>query len=272
MPALVWNNEKWWVDQAHIWQPHDPEPTDDDAGTIRYYMTPEKREARVRTRIKAGRYLMKYFGGCLPEKRVKFYAEWQTTGTVPAEVEGSVRGYEFRFATTPDEIVDVYKRCPTPSCMDGTHFPDDAISPVRVYGAGDLAVAYLQGKDGAVWGRALVWPEKKWAGTIFPSGYEYYNSPYGSSDHCRACRAEMIRQLKEAGYRLSHEMCGSGFAGARLLKIPYKDMSSRFLMPHVDGTYCARDGGPDYWVLEERVYPRPKNCVSTDEIHGYVAI
>lgn len=185
----------------------------------------DDRGRRVST--KPGRYLKKFFPD-LDHQRLatKWAAEF-----APVEVQ---------FAKTPDEIEEVYLEGPS-SCMahSAGHYYGPC-HPVRAYGAGDLAIAYIV-RDDNITGRALVWPEKK-----------VYSRLYG--DEIRLKHA-----LELLGYHEDEDE--TGFLGARLLSIdagryglviPYMDNYDRF---NDDGTYLtvASNG---------RIYSQNENGVS----------
>ena len=153
-------------------------------------------------------------------------------------------GAQFKLARTPDEIEHVYthydkKAGPVAiSCMrhhargfaagqnGGAH-------PVRVYGAGDLAVAYLTNDAGETTHRALCWPEKK-----------SYSRMYAPDD-------KLHNLLRAAGYRKCGHYYGGGhtgsLAGARLLYL--EDNFGNQVLPYIDGELGYGDGGvltPDY--------------------------
>lgn len=126
---------------------------------------------------------------------------------------------KLRFATTPDDIQRVYEHGPD-SCMSKS--PDhysNFCHPVRIYGAGDLAIAYLENER--VTARALCWPDKMIYGRIY------------GDEH----RIEQL--LEAAGYR--HGNCASMWNGARLLRI--EDDDERFVAPYLDD---PNDGVEDH--------------------------
>jgi hypothetical protein len=130
------------------------------------------------------------------------------------------------FARTPDDIEAVYTwGKPT---INGRHFPtscmsygpehfESGIHPVRVYGAGDLAVAFIHNstKERIV-ARCLCWPERLRHGII-----------YGADLPLR-------HMLEALGYTRG------SMRGARLLKIPY---DGGFVMPYIDDLSVSDDGG-----------------------------
>jgi hypothetical protein len=159
------------------------------------------------------------------------------------------KGDGLHFAWTPDEIewvyengserigLDEYDEVPeddedskVTSCMTlryhrTHHNPNGSwtsgIHPVRVYGAGDLAIAYTTGKSGNVSERAICWPERKVYGRVYSDGSH-----------------RLVKLLKAEGYR---EFSAKDLEGARLLKMIYRDTKrdpaiDYFVMPHIDAS------------------------------------
>jgi hypothetical protein len=125
---------------------------------------------------------------------------------------------EVLFASEPDAIVKVYENGPS-SCMDGAHMVSNC---TRVYGAGDLAVAYIttNGEESAT-ARCVCWPAKL-----------IYSTIYGDS-------GRLAPALQALGYKSAER---GAYEGARLLYIeedggivaPYWDGSGN---GSVEGTY-----------------------------------
>lgn len=153
------------------------------------------------TRMKPGRYLSKFYPDMDPDDVRKYAAMLDASFT------------KLHFATTADEIEEVYTNGP-PSCMshDASDY-ESHMHPVRVYAAGDLAVAYTKKPNGEVSGRCLVWPDKMERGRI-----------YGDID-----RMKLL--LKAAGYGTGE----SSLRGAKLLKV--KDRyGGGWVMPYIDNS------------------------------------
>lgn len=152
---------------------------------------------------------------------------------------------ELLFARTPDEIETVYINFDNDcnqvsgSCMryERNHW-ESGIHPCRVYGAGDLAIAYLANERGETTDRALVWPEKL-----------IYSRVYGETDRLHVL-------LKNAGYRKSayyaqYDRYGNKgslptFVGAKLLKLlgdPEGNDDDCFVMPYIDEDVRAEISG-----------------------------
>lgn len=163
--------------------------------------------------------------------------------------------HAFKLATVPDEIEQVYtnfdRSCDdvATSCMRGTDWKYGE-HPCRVYGAGDLAIAYLTNKDGETTHRALCWPERK-----------LYSRMYGKGDRLHA-------RLKMAGYSKSayYDGGGASLEGARLLRIELDCNSEEFVMPYVDENIPAKDDGK-FLILSRagRICTRQTNGTTAEE-------
>ena len=243
----VWVNEQFWVQHQNVHRRHFVHVAETDPRLLSYTVDNDKGEKDIQTPLKPGRYLSKYFAGLLTEKRIAFLSAWQASGQRPPN---PFDGLEMKFATTSDEIADVYMRGPT-SCMDGRHFKNKQFHPTRVYGAGDLAIAYVEEKlGGKVLSRALVWPEKKAAGRIYPTAEAWRDDGHDSWHDAMDIHDRMRAKLKAAGYTLSAETHDVLFDGARLLSIPLTkemrdgaDPKCHVLMPYMDNNYviCASE-------------------------------
>lgn len=176
----------------------------EDDASIAYTQSAEKGERDIQTRTRPGRFLARYFGEKLTAPEISAFAAAFATLYAPVK---------FKLAKTPDDIVAVYAVGPR-SCMRG----DDA---VRVYGAGDLAIAYLGDKASEVTARAIVWPERM-----------IYGRAYG--DEIRLTDA-----LDRAGYTYAN--AGEAWHGARLLRVEVGEYS--FACPYVDMAYAVEDCG-----------------------------
>ena len=210
----VWENEAFWLNApesvkllyAHI--------SIDDANNIGYTETPEKGMLDVHTKTTPGKFLKKHSKELgITDADVEYWAnkhreEWSDD-------------IMLKWADTPDDIQHVYTMpAGFSSCMQHPveHFHSHSLlkdqHPTRIYGAGDLSVAYLV-RGGRLISRALVWKDKKKVGRI-----------YGDGERLR-------KALKSAGYTTKSD--GSSydtFAGARLLRIP---IQAGYLAPYIDG-------------------------------------
>lgn len=145
--------------------------------------------------IKAGRYINRYYKDRYTKPQVEFYARWFIDRKrPPSEITATVK-----FATTPDEIRKAYQDGPD-SCMLNS-------SSVGVYGAGDLAVAYLESTDGFSQARVLCRPSTK----VFGRSYGRFDD----NDDNFANQLEHL--LREQGY-VSLTENPTGFEGAKLLR------------------------------------------------------
>lgn len=140
------------------------------------------------------------------------------------------------FAETPDEIERVYREGPS-SCMSYTS--DNYVSknyPVRVYGAGDIAIAYVKNNDGKILARTLVRLKTKMFVGI-------YSSCYTAS---MALNSLLITQgyIKEA----------KALIGAKLM---YVENNKLFDLPYLDGNLSVsiadqKDGEACLIIKEHR--------------------
>lgn len=246
----IWINERFWRGN-HIFQ-HFAHVSEKDPEMLAYTSSGSNGARDIQTPMKPGRYLTKYFEGVLNAKEIAFYASWQATGNRP---ESKLSGLEVLFARTPDEIADVYARGPS-SCMDWRSYTRPR-NPVRVYGAGDLAIAYLQSdpppnaaRTRDVVARCLVWPEKLVAGRVYPTPGRAADDGYFVAADQEDANYTLKGKLKGLGYHFPEE--GARFNGARLLKLPHTDKAKAvegcILLPYLDGGYRPRDDG-EFWVM-----------------------
>lgn len=166
---------------------------------IAYTESALKGVADRQTRIRVGAYLAKHFPDMSESDRCelsrKFLSEFDA---------GAVK-----FARTPDEIEHVYTNGPS-SCMAySARQYSSSIHPTRVYGAGDLAIAYLADSDGYATARTVCWPAKKrWV-------------------RCYGDEWRLESALRELGYS------PGSLEGARLLAI--EEDGGGFVAPYLDG-------------------------------------
>jgi hypothetical protein len=215
---LRWHgDEKWNLPEIKaIHELHFPHIAKGDPSKIAYTKSEAKGAADRQTRIPVREYLETYFD--------RFFSPDEISDLCLRHLGSS--DATIRFAWTPDEIENAYLECDDEkSCMghDESHY-DSHCHPVRVYGAGDLAVAYLQRDLGddeddeaqRIYARVLVWPEKK-----------LYGRFYGSNP------GPLRFLLKQEGYSdCWRERSGDGFQGARLLAI---ETERGYVMPYIDG-------------------------------------
>lgn len=235
----VWCKEPFWTENASRNADHFVHVSTKDPQLLAYTATEEKGERDIQTPVKPGKYLMTYFKEILTERHIKFLAEWQIAGGARPNEETVKPKYELLFAWTPQEIFDVYLKGPS-SCMV---FDTFARSPVRIYGAGDLAVAYIRNTRKAIIARAVVYPEKKAASKI------YTNDRYDT----QKIWGEFQTVLKEHGYKFAPE--GATFEGARLLKERHGDFDryhDEYLIPSIEIGPEMMDAEGDFFVLRCR--------------------
>ncbi len=167
-----------------------------------YTGTPAKRRI-----VRPGRYLATY-----ANDPITIFSAPRIEQLV-CEIEGPET---LHFASSADDIEEVYLTGPN-SCMSRKldSFSVD-IHPVRVYAAGDLAIAYLMNTDEEIVARCVCWPTKK----------QYSDYMYG--DHQR-----LKQRLIQLGWIVS-----DNFYGARLLRIQHD--ATAFVMPYLDGNPGVR--------------------------------
>jgi hypothetical protein len=200
-----------------------------DPGMVAFTESEEKGQQDLQLRMRAGKYLETYFPELDAPTR-KFWVNKVKTETCDFNVE---------FAKTPDEIEWVYQNGPG-SCMSKRlrdyNLP---VHPTRIYGAGDLAVAWFKGdRDGNIVedkasyaiARVLCWPEKKRYGRIYGDG------------------GTMSKQLAHALEAMEYRPNGD-FAGARLLRV--KHGATSFICPFIDGNTHVRDDG-EFLIIDNQ--------------------
>jgi len=210
-----------WHDEPWVIASHFAHVSRKSPSKLAFTKNDEHGERDIQTVMRPGRYLTAYYNDKLSQDDIRAWC-----GKYAAENED----IELKFATTPDEIEEVYTNGPR-SCMSKkASYYDSSQHPVRVYGAGDLAVAYIEnleceragdsegGENSRITARAICWPEKKVYGRI-----------YGDESRLRGL-------LQEAGF----ERGDSEFEGARLLRIEDED---GFIVPYLDNIVNVEDNG-----------------------------
>lgn len=212
---VPWDQQYWWRASDHS-KNHFAHVAAGHKAQIAYTQSDDRGSQDRQTRTKPGRYLQQYFGHELTGDNIQWWsAQWAEKFALP----------ELKFATTPDDIEHVYCNGPS-SCMSGE--PNEYASPchpTRVYGAGDLAVAYIE-LDDKISARAVVYPVKK-----------VYARPYGYDEL-------MVSALKAAGYQRSDV----SFLGARLLRIPART-GEGIVLPYLDFAGGAKGGSDDKYIF-----------------------
>lgn len=255
----VWHTEPFWKAHADRHRDHYAHFSIEEPGMLAYTEDDKKGRANRQTRLKPGKYLQKFFGDVLSPKQVAFCAEWFATGKKPPrEFNG-----DLKFAMTPDEIVASYKTGPK-SCMSG----GQANNAVRVYGAGDLAIAYVYDHDRAkIISRCLCWPEKKVFGRIYPNAGNYSHDGFADQKEAEDARTDLLNRLKKEGYSSLAE-CPTGFNGAKIIAEQVGSLKDcQFRMPYIDNnmriTFVrpkgAKDNSEAYFELNTSGPHNPQN-------------
>lgn len=167
-------------------------------------------------RVRPGRYLEQHYSDVLSQDDIRHWC------AVFDRDQG--RG-ELLFTDTADGIQSVYENGPSSCMSDPAENYDSEIHPTRVYGAGDLGVAYM--KEGErVTARALVWVERK-----------IYGRMYGDENRIEAL-------LKEEGFKRGD--CAAAWEGARLLRVEQRDC---FAAPYLDHPMDSVSDNGDYLII-----------------------
>lgn len=197
--------------------------SNDDPTKIAF--TPDAAHGRAdrQMRMRPGRYLqrLRELGVELSDRSIK---EWCARYAYDNET------LELKLATTPDDIQRVYENGPHSCMAHSTSDYDGPCHPVRVYGAGDLAVAYIE-HEGEITARCLVWPAKKVSGRI-----------YGDE-------GRLAPLLADAGYASCYntDAANGNFNGARLLRI--EDKYDQFVCPYLDPPHSMVDDDGEFLII-----------------------
>lgn len=247
----IWSQEQFWRNTTAVHGRHFAHVSTEDPSMLSYTPDEGKGIADRQTRLKPGKYLTRYFGASektglieagqrkgqqpvLTKQQIAFYVEWFERGEKPTRW-GHL---ELRMASTPEEIRLAYATGPR-SCMDGRSFSaHDDQNPVSVYGAGDLAVAYLvDTKDcQRVKARALCWPEKGTFGRVYPSSDYWQTDGFQSPQDSLDCHNYLKDLLRQKGWTHISER-KNVFDGARLLRVQYGSHKGHYVMPYLDNEY-----------------------------------
>ena len=280
----VWWSQPWWntPEALKVRGDHYVHQSVSDRTLLAYTQDNRKGSLDIQTPIKPGRYLARFFGDILSPMEIAKMAAWQTTGTYETDYNNP-EVYPLAFAYEPEAIVEVYKDGPA-SCMshDECDYRAGGEHPTMIYGAGDLAIAYLRHHEtGKIVARALTWPAKKFCGRIYPTPHCWEQDGFESMEASEACQQALEARLRDDGYGFI-STDSRGFNGARLIRheldvdhvvMPYLDNSYGFndegdhLVMHRNGDYCGDD--PDGYV---EITPSGEPCdncgdrVDADEI------
>jgi hypothetical protein len=181
------------------------------AGLWTFFENPTKRAKGIRTAIKPGRYLTKFYPHLSSDRIARIAAL-------------SVPGNPVEFTSCPDMIEQVYLNGPN-SCM--SHSADEyavygGSHPVRIYGnSPDLMLAYMRSTTypNVYSARALVWPDRKLVGRIY-------------GDETR-----LVEALKDEGYYTGGQpLTYSNLIGARINYVENGSDEKRVVCPYIDGS------------------------------------
>jgi len=202
-----------WHFEAWCNQDHFCHVSNEDSEKIAYTANAADGAADKQTRTRPGRYLEQHYGNVLSQDEIR---NWCARFTLENNKP------KLLWANTADDIEQVYTSGPS-SCMSkpGDYY-ESPCHPVRTYGTGDFALAYMLGSDGGVSARAIVAPGRK----------VYSPRIYGDYERLRPL-------LIEAGYTCGNDE--DDWHGLKLLRIPYRDT---FVAPYFDHPMsCVRDDG-----------------------------
>jgi hypothetical protein len=193
--------------------------SNEDSEKIAYTANTEDGAADKQTRTRPGRYLEQHYGNVLSQDEIR---NWCARFTLENNKP------KLLWANTADDIEQVYTSGPS-SCMSKEpSWYNSPCHPVKTYGTGDFALAYMRSPDGSVSARAIVAPSRK----------VYSPRIYGDYERLRPL-------LLEAGYTCGNDE--DDWEGLRLLRIPYR---STFVAPYFDHPMsCLRDDGK-YLVVD----------------------
>lgn len=197
-----WAGESWYLNSQFDLR-HYCHISIDNPGKVAFTESREKGVEDLQLRIRAGRYLHQFYSHVLPPDKIAFWS---------AKVSIATGDPLVKFATTADEIEHVYLTGPHSCMAKSAGGYGGNMNPTRVYGAGDLAVAYIMAGDDIA-ARVLCWPDKKQYGRIYGDGGGY--------------DSELGAMLRAMGYRNDWN-----FDGARLLKI---ETCGGYVCPFLDG-------------------------------------
>ncbi|MFT4956417.1 MAG: hypothetical protein ACI8U3_002823 [Brevundimonas sp.] len=214
--APVWNQEPFWRQRPAPLIDHYAHVSLEDPAMVAFTEDEAHGELDRQTRMKPGRYLKRYFSEALTAKQIAYLAEWFVSGSrPPVSMDGAMA-----LTSSGDEITEVYASSIS-SCMEGQDC-------VRVYAAGDLAVAFWRADDEEITARCLCWPHRGVYGRTYPDP--------DASDYARA----LVQAMEARGWK--HErLHDEGFCGARIRKIAAG--CGAWVMPYLDLDYGLDDCG-----------------------------
>ena len=279
LKAPPWTRERWYRERARSTERHYLHLLPEKPEYVAFYESPDKVARGILTTIRAGRYLKRFFGDCLNDKQIARLVEWQIQGVKPDMWVHA----QLKFARTPKEIAEVYRRGPA-SCMhssvldselrirtkSGTGF--ERAHPCSIYGAGDLQVAYLEQTPKEAFdlggrpviARVLCWPEHRAYSRIYPTAELWSRDAFRNHDDAMDARRALYRRLEQMGWSEQPRK----LVGARLLKQKVYDSFGDvegYLMPYVDRDLRVEDAG-EYWRLTTNY----EGSIRPDSTSGYV--
>lgn len=195
----------------------DPE-FDEPTKTVSYYESLEKRERRIRTTSKVGKFIRKI---------APYYNDKQIENLVDGILEAyKIPNYTSHVGHTREDFAKVYTmrpesgrsignyKCINASCMRDKFGGRE--HPCSVYGSGDFKIYYLLNEDGRIAARSIVCTKDNVYGPI------YVSSKFAGK--------ELEKVLEEKGF-IDWDEAHNPWDEARLLKISCDD---GWLAPYID--------------------------------------
>ncbi len=200
---------------------HFPHISKEDAALIAYTQSPDKGARDIKTKIKPGAYLKKFFSDRLSAPDIARLANAYRTLT-------GGDGTTLHIATTPEECVEAYK-ANTGSCVSYANGGFSGhIHPASIYGDPDpqfVTVAYLK-RAGRITAKALVNRAKR-----------HYQSLHGDT-------ATLTTMLLAQGYTVGSAHSLNGLFLHAILNTKGEtrthDGRPKYIAPCIDGHYYAR--------------------------------
>ena len=257
---VAWHNEPWFYDADTELKAHFLHRSSDKPEFVAFTESAEKGEQDRQTRMRAGAYLEKYFSDSLTSVDI---AQWARIHAMQGE---KLSLDDVKIARSVDEIRDVYLHGPA-SCMseNSDHYHCHPHHPVDVYGDSDLGVAYVERSaefhSAKISARALIWPEKKIFGRVYPTAERY------SGMHRQLASSEafaLIQALEAMGYSKG------SFCGAQIRAIRISSRDSDYVMPYLDGSYRVDLSSDEkhFTITKGREGVDAQNTNGTIDIHG----
>jgi hypothetical protein len=214
-------------------------------GEVAYTKNADEGTRDIQRRVKAGKYLKRFFGDILTAPQI---AEWANRAAIHAKLTPTTddppipsSAFPFEILTSSEAIVEAYQKGPY-SCVswaNGGYLGE--VHPASIYGLpGEIACAVARAAGGKITGRVLCCPRLK----------TYGGGAYGNTD-------AVIAYLKKENYK------SGNFIGAELRAI-WSPKHSQFIGPPIDnhayGEKVFVDGqvtalrfitSPDYMKLKE---------------------